>query len=374
MKYIMAGDRKVVQFDDRFDYEILDETFAPLYIKKRGNIKRWIEERAVDSARANSRAVKARQRLSKTASDYETAMKMDAATITDDFWVKDETDKRTWQEIEFRRNDFFGLSLYRDFEGLSLKPSRTPELTNIGAREKGWRLEDGCWWLYKNEPEEEMLSEYLTYRIGKMFGYPMAEYELVEQVEQGRFIRTRDFTEGRYNLQHMDSLVVDHTEDGQEVPDDDYQYNYNTLYAIRPELAQQYLQICILDALCENYDRHTKNYGLLTERKTGKIVSLAPNYDNNNSLFANYGLKKDRNGGLLKEFLRFVNRACISLTVPEFVESKLRDVLEDVQMQVKEPFDLAFLTEFLCNGVQALKDPERFLKQTRSSMQRSRNR
>ena len=89
MKYIMAGDRKVVQFDDRFDYEILDETFAPLYINKRGNIKRWIEERAVDSARANSRAVKARQRLSKTASDYETAMKMDAATITDDFWVKD---------------------------------------------------------------------------------------------------------------------------------------------------------------------------------------------------------------------------------------------------------------------------------------------
>ena len=138
--YIMSGDIETVLFDDAFDYEILNEKLAPIYVKNRGNIKRWIEERAVDPTRANSRAVKARQGISKNAPDYETSMKSDAATITDNFWVKKEGDRRGYEEIMFRKNDFFSLALYRDFSGLSLEASRTPELTSIGAREKGWKL------------------------------------------------------------------------------------------------------------------------------------------------------------------------------------------------------------------------------------------
>ena len=65
--YIMCGDIRTVEFNSEFEYEILNEKLAPLYILNRGNIRRWIEERAADGARANTRAVKGYQRISKTA-------------------------------------------------------------------------------------------------------------------------------------------------------------------------------------------------------------------------------------------------------------------------------------------------------------------
>ena len=80
--YIMCGDIRTVEFNSEFEYEILNEKLAPLYILNRGNIRRWIEERAADGARANTRAVKGYQRISKTAGDYQTAMKVNAAVIT----------------------------------------------------------------------------------------------------------------------------------------------------------------------------------------------------------------------------------------------------------------------------------------------------
>ena len=77
MLYVMSGDKPVVEFDgNTYEYNILDKALAPLYITNQGNIRRWIEERAVDPTRANSRAVKSVQGLSKNASDYVTAMKM----------------------------------------------------------------------------------------------------------------------------------------------------------------------------------------------------------------------------------------------------------------------------------------------------------
>lgn len=97
MMYVMSGNRPVVEFDgNTYEYDILDKALAPLYITNRGNIRRWIEERAVDPTRANSRAVKSVQGLSKNASDYITAMKVDAATITDDYWIKDSNDTRSF--------------------------------------------------------------------------------------------------------------------------------------------------------------------------------------------------------------------------------------------------------------------------------------
>lgn len=354
--YIMAGDKPVVEYDEAFDFKILDLDLAPLYIKNRGNVKAWIEERAVDPNRPNSRAVKSRQGLSKNAAALETAMKMDAAAITDNFWVKAETDKRTYQDILFRKNDFFSLALYRDFSGLSFQPSRTPELTNIGAQEKGWKLEDGVWWLYKNEPVHEIVSEYLTYRIGKVLGFDMAEYEIAEN---GRFIKTRDFTAGAVNLQHIDAVMRDHEEEGRTVPDDDYAYNYWELLKYSSAMAKQYLNLCTLDALCENYDRHTKNYGMLTDRRTGKILKLAPNYDNNNSLFANYGLSKERKGGLLREFLRFLDTEGLYIELPPLPEEALDAIFKETRERSGYDFDEAFLKAFILEGYRQLQKRSR---------------
>lgn len=127
--YIMPGNVPVVEYDREYSYKIMNHDLVPIYIKNRGDIKKWISERALNAERANSRAIKAVMGLSRTASDYMAAMKVDAATITDNFWVKDENDERTYEDIAFSTNDFFSLALYRDVSCLDIKASRTQELT-----------------------------------------------------------------------------------------------------------------------------------------------------------------------------------------------------------------------------------------------------
>ena len=58
-------------------------------------------------------------------------------------------------------------------------------------------------------------------------------------------------------------------------------------------------------------DRHTGNFGLLRDVKTGEILSLAPNYDNNIALIAN-GYSSDpqrKNDGLIRFFKDFLKNS-----------------------------------------------------------------
>ena len=168
--YIMCGDIRTVEFNSEFEYEILNEKLAPLYILNTGKIRRWIEERAADRTRANIRVVKGYQRISKTAGDYQTAMKVNAAVITDNFWVSD-CDSLAYEDVIFRKNEYWRLALMREISDLPEVPSRTPELSNIGSEEKGWKPEADSWWLYKNQKLSENLSEYITSRIGMALGF-----------------------------------------------------------------------------------------------------------------------------------------------------------------------------------------------------------
>ena len=349
MLYVMMGDIKVAQYDEDFNIRILREDLAPLYLTNGGSIYNWVSGRAVDFHRSNSRSLKKKYSLSRNASDYVTAMKMNAVKITDNFWVKPEYDPRKFEDVRYKRDDFFSLALYRDIDCLDKNIVRTPELTNIGAQEKAWKLENGSWWLYKNEKPAEIVSEYLTYRLGVALGFDMAEYKIVDK---GKFIKTKDFTEGKYNLQHMNSIVFDHVENGIEVPDDDLSYNYRVLKELG--FGEQYLNICMLDALCENFDRHTENYGVLTDNKTGKIVKMAPNYDNNNSFFANYNLSTDRNRAYMRVFLKFIKDEGITLKVPELDEVEVVKILDEVYSMTDYKFDKVFLKDFIMNGYKLL--------------------
>lgn len=360
--YIMSGDIKTVIFDsDTFEYEILNEQLAPLFVTHRGNIKRWIEERAVDETRPSSRRIKSLFGLSKQAEAFETAMAVNAATITDNFWVAEEGCKQTYEEIKFQTNEFFGISLYNEFSEKELYFQRTPELTNIGSQNKGWKLENEQWWLYKNEAVHEAVSEYITFRMGKLLGFNMADYQLTEE----GWIKSRDFTEGKYNLQHIDWLVKDHyTLSGRKIVDEDLLYNYESLKSVSNDLLEEFINMCILDGICENSDRHTKNYGMLTDAKSGQIVSMAPNYDNNQTLYFYNGGKLpsvDRQTGILKTLTVFILENNIPFSLPELRYEDISNMAEDIGEETKSLFqiDAKELTCFLYSGYDSIKHLEK---------------
>ena len=164
--WIMSGDTAVASFHGRVVTPILPER-CPLCFQKGGDLEAWLESRAIDRHRTNSRILKRILRLGDT-SDLNTALHVHGATITDNYWVKTEDEANlTWADVGFRENYFADLALSGRFSSIAKNytpeelRTATPELTNIGSYEKCWRQQDGHWVMVKSGTLEEHFSEFL---------------------------------------------------------------------------------------------------------------------------------------------------------------------------------------------------------------------
>lgn len=319
----MSGNKIVAEYKDS-QITIINERKAPIALLHGKSFQDWVSERAMDGSRSNAHRLKIAHGLNSFASDYDTAMTYHAATITDNFWCKRQDEAIEYADIIFKDDRYFSMAVTQEDTLPEEKRSPTPELTNIGCQEKGWKKEADGWWLYKKEKEHEMLFEAAVCSIGRALGFDMATYELKDG-----YIRTKDFTGQRYNLQHADSIMKEHTEAGKTVSDEDWLYNYREFLNISGAVAKSYLNILFLDAICNNVDRHTKNYGLLTDRNTGELIGLAPNYDNN---MAFYGFDKGKSGHrLAKDFADFIRTNDIPYIVPEITEAQIKKALNGLR-------------------------------------------
>lgn len=336
---LMSGDTPIATIKNGIITES-DETLLPLYLKRTGDIEGWLSSRAIDSRRTNSRLLKKALRL-RTTDDVWTALAVNAATVTDRYWFKPDGSTAAYEDIRFKENYFAELALRGDPDSFSRRPSRTPELTNTGSFEKCWKLIDGKWWMYKSGNKQELFSELFICKLGEKLGLPMAHYEL-----DGDYIRSEDFTNGAsVNFEPMRSLADD---------DEDYENCFTVLYGLSPELANQYLTLIWFDSICYNMDRHTENFGLLRDVKTGKILSLAPNYDNNIALIAK-GYPKNisrTEDGLIRFFRELIQRnetasqMIRSLDLPEITENEIYECLDEIPIDV----DREFILTFILNG------------------------
>lgn len=252
--------------------EPIQEHLLPLQLQRMSDMETWLSMRAIDEHRVNSRLLKKVLRLEEK-DDVSTALKFNGATITDTYWVRPWDSNLCWDQVRFTVNYFDTLALRGDLSAFSRRPSRTPELTNIGSFEKCWRLENGEWWMYKAGNENEYFSELFIEQLGRQLGFPMAHYEFSDG-----YIKTRDFTDNAtVNFEPAFGLVGDN---------EDYVYNYRVFQKISQDLADQYFEIILMDAICLNADRHTGNYGVLRNPDTGEILGMAPNFDNNIALIS----------------------------------------------------------------------------------------
>ena len=336
---LMAGDREIASIRDN-EIVACEESILPLYLKRTRDLEGWLASRAIDAHRTNSRLLKKVLRL-KTSDDAETALAVNAATITDQYWVKPEGSGLCWEDVRFKENFFDALALRGDPDSFSRKPSRTPELTNTGSFEKCWRLIDGNWWMYKSGNALEYFSELFICRLGEKLSLDMAHYEM-----DGDYIRSEDFTHGaQVNFEPMSALIGEN---------EDYSDCFDAILAISPELAEQYLRIVWLDTVCFNMDRHTENFGFLRDVKTGEILSMAPNYDNNIALIARgYPNSSSRLGdGLIRFFREFLEQNPAAKAMYQRMELPLitEEIIDDCFAEVSFEIDRAFVREFILNG------------------------
>ncbi len=346
--YLMSEDRRIAEIENG-EIVTADDVLMPLYLRRTKNIEAWLAERAIDVHRTNSRLLKKALRLS-AADDAETALSVNGATITDTYWICLKDQPMSYETVRFKENYFDRLALCGDPDSFSQKPSRTPELTNIGSYEKCWRLKEGSWWMYKAGTLQEYFSELFVCRLGVKMGFSMAWYEMDED-----YIKTRDFTDGAaVNFETADGILGD---------DDDYGRCYTALGMLDHGLQRDYLKILWLDTLCFNMDRHTKNFGLLRDKKSGQILGMAPNYDNNIALVSR-GYSRDisrSSDGLIRFFREFIETQPEAKTlllemldsgeIPKITDEMLTEVLAETDNALPESgVDQNYVRDFVLNG------------------------
>ncbi len=336
---LMSGDREIATVRNGVITDCRED-LLPLYLKRTKNIETWLVHRAIDTHRTNSRLLKRALRLRQD-DDLQAVLAVHGATVTDRYWFLSDGENLTYDDVRFKENYFDSLALRGDPDGFSQKSTKTPELTNIGSFEKCWRLLDGKWWMYKSGNDLEYFSELFVCKLGEKSGLPMTHYEL-----DGSYIRSLDFTDGgNVNFESMRSLTDDN---------EDYSDCYHAILNLSESLAEQYLLLIWTDTLCFNMDRHTENFGFLRDVKDGKILSLAPNFDNNIALISRgYPSDESRKGDGLIRFFRDFLRTCPDaketyrkLSLPAVTAETIDACIDEIPIAINR----SFVRSFILNG------------------------
>jgi len=341
--YIMSKDVIVARWHNN-NLEIIHEKLLPLYFKESSNAEKWLETRAIDCHRANSRLLKKALRLMEK-DDASTVLFVNAATITDNYWIKPLESDLTYADVRFDNDYFSNLALTGNYDSFNRvansKISKTPELTNIGSFEKCWKLKNGQWWLYKKANHDELFSELFIYKLGVELGFKMVEYE-----RGNGFIKTKDFTDNAtVNFEPAFNILGD---------DVDYIKSVEMLKSICQDAVGDYVNMLFLDTICANPDRHTFNFGVLRDADTGKILGLAPNFDNNMALISR-GYPKNitrKNDLLIKLFNELMQHdENLKKYIPTLSEDLIKRVIKSVGMRVKSNA----ITKFIMNSYTLIK-------------------
>lgn len=327
--YVMSGNTVVAEFNKGV---LVPPThkLCPLVIKRTNSIYEFLKSRSIDSGRTNSRLLRKVLNIN-VKDDTLVSLCSYAASISDNYWFKPKHSKLKYEDISFNNDIFFDTALKGVITIYPKKLILTPELTTNGSYEKGWRNIDGNWWLYKVGTVNERYSEVFYSRLFEKLNLPTAHYEI-----DGNYIRTANFAKG-VNFEPMVSLVGDN---------EDVEYIYDALNKINHQIALDYLKLITFDVVLNNVDRHNENCGILRDKETGEIISLAPNYDDNLSLISrNTTLIATEQEGFLSLFLKTIRKSkkikegLKEIEFPIITSNLLRSIHEEIGLEIEVDFE-----------------------------------
>ena len=284
--------------------EIIDNTFtkiiniknisyAPLavynayYDKSKSVVKElneWFKGRGITSWRKylekllNNLNIKYKEEL---------LLKSFSLSLSDCYWIKESDSKIVWENINFFDNDFLYLGYLEATYSNSVSSKLSlvsPNNTTDGMLSKAWLIEDNKRKLMKGtytSSNQEPINEFITSLICERLNIPHVDYKI--DIYNNKIVSV---CENILNS-HEEIISAYDIFTGIKKDNKDSEYTHFVkllekmgLNDVKKSLSDMYL----IDFIMMNYDRHMKNYGVIRDVETLKIMKFMPIFDTGQSL------------------------------------------------------------------------------------------
>lgn len=259
----LYGYHEVEQFDAYLPYGFMD-------------INDWIDGRQIAKHRVSIE--KLMRELGLTTRHDFIAMAR-CLSLTDTFWMKRADEDINWNDVSLYRNPFDDVIARIAFDGTGMygrqNSPTSPEFATSGSFAKCWIREDNNISLLKRgstgyanagfEPYSEVLAaqvldaaqiNHVPYTLVNYHGKLASKCPLFTSEEVG-FVSAHRFFDGPFSVRDMLEFCQQHDSE------------------------ERFREMIAMDAVIANVDRHAGNYGFLVDNTTGKILHMAPLFDQN---------------------------------------------------------------------------------------------
>lgn len=189
--------------------------------------------------------------------------------LSDHYWLKPKGSDITWEDITPFRHDFLK------------KEYPSPDFATNGMVPKHWEIIGGKRVMVKESREpyyREAKNEAIASRLLDVLGLPHVMY-----TEKGNFSYCEGFVTEKTELVPAYHVLAACEKEKNE---SNYAWFMRCCTILNiPVTETEIANMLLFDWILFNEDRHYNNFGFIREVHTGKILGMAPIYDNGNSLW-----------------------------------------------------------------------------------------
>lgn len=187
-------------------------------------------------------------------------------TLTDVFWVKEENEDITFDDINLYENHLDNAFVDVALRGKAMTVENAhliaDDVSTSGVFPKAWIRKDNGFWLYKDGAKENVENEILASKICQCFDcnqvtYKAAEYD-GEKVSSSKLMTDRSFSIASRAAFEIYAVNRDLNPTDELIKLD----------------KKGYYMMNILDYIVGNTDRHWENWGVLIDNQNGDILRL----------------------------------------------------------------------------------------------------
>lgn len=261
------------------------------YRKNYETITEYLASRVLKLERKNAKMILNNYNFSQSqdaCTKTKIAIACKAVSMIDSYWLNDDELSLQWQDINVRKNPLNEAIAHIALTGsnsIVSDCSYTPELTGQGVYAKAWYREAGRNLLYKasNQGGHEARIEKSVSDILDCLGIEHVKYE-VSRFENLEITKCENMANEELSIVSAQDFYIYCCKNNLDFLKETMKIDKVRLY-----------QMCVMDYLISNPDRHGLNWGFYMDNSTGKLVSLHPLVDHNKAFYEQD--IKDMHGG-----------------------------------------------------------------------------